>query len=393
MKLITILLLIFLSIFIGNSRIGAQVSIGDQSVPDTDAILDLTNGNGLGLLLPHSAGNPNLNPALSAAPEGLLMYYKENFFLKGSGTTFNAITPWESIYTGATPSNVYFNPALFEGVGIGVDGWLPGNPPTSNIKANLHIGLKSKDVNTTNTSASLLIGDSDSGVHMSMDNDEILVKNSANNNTGTLKLQEGGGTVQVGESQSVQSTLNVFGKVQESGYALVPQGVIVMWSGTTSDIPAGWALCNGNFYNETDFTDITSTPAADAAHTKKAPNLVNRFIVGASGTYAVEETGGGTVNLTTANLPSHTHAIDHDHPNAVTGDHSHQFKAYDCGSGTNAPTYDNDNISSCSITPSTLNSTVNVDLPNFTGTSGSTGSGTAVNIVPAYFALCYIMKL
>jgi len=366
-------------------NIKAQVSIGDQSVPDTDAILDLTNGNSLCLLLPHSASNPN-SGSLSAAPEGLLIYYKENFFLKGSGSSFNSITPWKSIYTGAAPSNVYFNPSGYAGVGIGLDG--------SDIKANLHIALNSKEVNTSNTSASFLIGDADSDTHLSIDNDEILVKNSAANNTGTLKLQEGGGTVQVGESQSVQSTLNVFGKVQESGYALVPQGVIVMWSGTTSNIPTGWALCNGKFYNETDFTDITSTPAADATHTKQAPNLVNRFIVGASGSYGNGgATGGGTVNLTTANLPSHTHAIDHDHPNAVTGDHSHQFKAYDCGSGTNAPTYDNDNTSSCSITPSTLNSSVNVDLPNFTGTSGSTGSGTAVNIVPAYFALCYIMKL
>ena len=79
MKLITTLLLICLSIFIGNSCISAQVSIGDQSVPDTDAILDLTNGNSLGLLLPHAASNPN-SGSLSAAPEGLLIYYKENFF-------------------------------------------------------------------------------------------------------------------------------------------------------------------------------------------------------------------------------------------------------------------------------------------------------------------------
>ena len=382
-----VIILAFFSLFaLLNTK--AQVSIGDQPLPDTDAILDLTNGNSLGLLLPHSASNPNLG-TLSAAPEGLLLYYKENFFLKGSGSSFNSITPWKSIYTGDDPSNVYFNPAGYTGVGIGLDGSV-----SNMIKANLHVALNSKDVNTSNTSASFIIGDSDADTHLSIDNDEILVKNSAANNTGTLKLQEGGGTVQVGQSQSVQSTLNVFGKVQESGCALVPQGVVVMWSGTTSNIPTGWALCNGKFYNETDFTDITSTPAADATHTKQAPNLVNRFIVGASGSYGNGgATGGGTVNLTTANLPSHTHSIDHDHANAVTGNHSHQFKAYDCGSGTNAPTYDNDNTNGCSITPSTLSSTVNVDLPNFTGTSGSTGSGTAVNIVPAYFALCYIMKL
>jgi hypothetical protein len=96
-----VIILVFFSLFVlVNTK--AQVSIGDQLMPNSSAILDLTNGNSLGLLLPHSGSNPN-SGTLSAAPEGLLLYYKENFFLKGSGSSFNSITPWKSIYTGDDP--------------------------------------------------------------------------------------------------------------------------------------------------------------------------------------------------------------------------------------------------------------------------------------------------
>ena len=52
---------------------------------------------------------------------------------------------------------------------------------------------------------------------------------------------------------------------------LVPSGVILMWSGSTDTIPAGWALCNG--HNGT-------------------PDLTDRFILGAGKTYQPGTTGG-----------------------------------------------------------------------------------------------------
>ena len=52
---------------------------------------------------------------------------------------------------------------------------------------------------------------------------------------------------------------------------LVPSGVILMWSGSTDTIPAGWALCNGQ--------DGT-------------PDLTDRFILGAGKTYQPGATGG-----------------------------------------------------------------------------------------------------
>ena len=73
-------------------------------------------------------------------------------------------------------------------------------------------------------------------------------------------------------------------------------GQIIMWYGLIADIPAGWALCNGE---------------------NSTPDLRDKFIVGAGNTYAVSSTGGaatvsagvtGSTALTLAQTPAHAHA-------------------------------------------------------------------------------------
>ena len=56
-------------------------------------------------------------------------------------------------------------------------------------------------------------------------------------------------------------------------------GMIMLWSGSTSSVPSGWALCNGS---------------------NGTPNLINRFVVGAGSLSAVNATGGN-VTATTSN--------------------------------------------------------------------------------------------
>ncbi len=63
--------------------------------------------------------------------------------------------------------------------------------------------------------------------------------------------------------QNIASNLNSTLSAQIQ--AVVPAGVIVMWSGTINNVPAGWALCNG----------LNGTP-----------DLRERFVVGASTTLA-----------------------------------------------------------------------------------------------------------
>ncbi len=66
----------------------------------------------------------------------------------------------------------------------------------------------------------------------------------------------------------------------------MPSGIIVMWSGTTANIPSGWALCDG---------------------TSGTPNLSDRFIYGTTVSSEIGDTGGLTSHSHT--VPLHRHGI------------------------------------------------------------------------------------
>jgi len=123
----------------------------------------------------------------------------------------------------------------------------------------------------------------------------LYVRNS--NNTAILTVRN---DVRVGIGKdNPAGTLDVQGKIREYGYELLPRGVIVMWSGSISSIPPGWALCDGRTYTAPDGTQATT------------PNLKDRFIVGAGREYSVGETCGTAFHtLTVAEIPSHYHTID-----------------------------------------------------------------------------------
>ncbi len=131
-----------------------------------------------------------------------------------------------------------------------------------------------------------------------------------------------------------------------AGLSGVPSGVIVMWSGATTDIPAGWVLCNGD---------------------NGTPDLRDRFVVGAGNTYSVGAKGGeATHTLTVAEMPRHTHGVP---TNSTTNG------SYTTGYSVGAP---NTKLAAGS----------RVELVN-TASQGTTSSH---NNMPPYYALCYIMK-
>lgn len=137
----------------------------------------------------------------------------------------------------------------------------------------------------------------------------------------------------------------------ENSSGQVPAGLIAMFSGAT--VPSGWALCDGN---------------------NGTPDLRDKFIVGSGSTYSIGNTGGAaTVTLQETNLPAHTHTIADD------GTHDgHVIATEGAASGTdfNADT-----------------SYATVPDHDHGGATGSVGSGTAVDILPPYYALAFIMKL
>jgi hypothetical protein len=139
-----------------------------------------------------------------------------------------------------------------------------------------------------------------------------------------------------------------------------PSGGIIIWSGSSASIPSGWLLCDGS---------------------SSTPDLRNRFVVGATSTYAVGATGGSADAIvvshthtatSTVTDPGHLHVI----PNA-SGGTPNGGGAYIQGAD-NPGGSRNTNSQTTGITVSTTNAS-----------AGS--SGTNANL-PPYYALCYIMK-
>ena len=148
----------------------------------------------------------------------------------------------------------------------------------------------------------------------------------------------------------------------------IPSGGIIIWSGASNAIPTGFVICDGQ---------------------NSTPDLRDRFVVGAGLGYNVNQTGGNNdITLSTAQLPSHTHD-DGTLSTNTTGSHTH---SYTRSSGSS--TFDNDEDHAARANSDTSSTTgSNGDHSHtISGNTGSTGSGTAVDIRPQFFALCYIMK-
>jgi microcystin-dependent protein len=130
--------------------------------------------------------------------------------------------------------------------------------------------------------------------------------------SGTIELADTGvtaGTYNNPDQIVVNGQGQITSLTQGAG-ASIPTGIIVMWSGSASSVPSGWALCNGQ-------TVSSST----------TPDLRGMFIVGSGGTYSTGDTGGSeNVTLTTSNLPSHTHTIS-SHTHNI-GNHSHTVDSH-----------------------------------------------------------------
>ena len=173
----------------------------------------------------------------------------------------------------------------------------------------------------------------------------------------------------------------------------MPQGGIILWSGAANNVPAGWALCDGQ---------------------NGTPDLRDKFIVGAGSAYQPGDAGGAAMaQLTTLELPSHSHSVtgtaasagDHTHGNTFAiksaGAHTHSYTAPATGVGgsggygeltsSTGSTTGSAGTHTHEITGSV--SSIGPHSHTVSGTAASVGSGAAFSILPPYYALCFIMKL
>ena len=192
------------------------------------------------------------------------------------------------------------------------------------------------------------------------------------------------------------------GKIMEKGVALIPRGIIVMWSGSSLSVPTEWQICDG---------------------TNGTPNLRGKFIVSAGGqaNYADGAEGGqNTLSIATADAGAHTHSMTTDTQGAhthtgVTGGHVltvNELPAHSHNLGTTGvPRIGTGHgyVGTAGVTgvalPSTDSTGNNIAHNHTISSDGnhshmitSNASGTHSHIVafdnrPQYYALAYIMKL
>jgi len=171
----------------------------------------------------------------------------------------------------------------------------------------------------------------------------------------------------------------------------VPSGGIIMWSGSIGGIPSGWSLCDGG---------------------NGTPDLRDRFVVGAGGSYGVNATGGqNSVQLTEGQMPSHDHSM------GSAGSHSHSGSTdTDTASGAIQGTklglrnasgvfsesgsqQKADGLAGSAegnrlIFNHSHNHSLNINSNgNHTHTINNTGGNGSHENRPPYYALAYIMKL
>ena len=168
-------------------------------------------------------------------------------------------------------------------------------------------------------------------------------------------------------------------------------GTIQMYAGTTA--PSGWLICNGQAVSRTTYAALyavigTTYGAGDGSTTFNVPNLVNRTVRGSN---SLGKTGGSdTVTLSTANMPAHTHGGG-SLAAASNGAHTHSVPFYNSSGSQGKQFGDARSDAKCTYLNGYMN-TAGAHTHTISGSTASTGSGSAVTITNPYVMLHYIIK-
>jgi len=355
-RYIFLVVLIIMSIYVE-----AQVGIGNPT-PASTSVLDLTNPNNKGLVLPTISSTMQMS-----SEEGMLYFFNDYIYFRRS-EGYNALSPWKYKFNGGISNHVYYN--LGGNISIG------STDITNSPEAPLQV-VTTQDVSLTDN-GTLMLGAS-TGDNLAITTNEIQARN--NGAAAALTINENGGDIALGTTTSrvdfkVSKKSRVVHLPTNDYFDIMPKGAIMIWSGTAADIPLGWGVCNGDKY-------ATSVNKLDSI---TAPDLSGRFIVGAGSnamnTYAAHDVGGtDSVTISMESMARHKH-YSHD------PGHRHQIKRtsyFNSGEGDNA--HDKEYATGAKSNNSTTGNT------NVTIHDDFTGGGKAHENTPAFYSLVYIIKL
>ena len=230
------------------------------------------------------------------------------------------------------------------------------NPGEANVASASNVGTN--DASSTNSTHYLAFLGATSG------NNPVRIDTGLTYNPSSNVL-----TVGTIAATNIQGTLTAGGAI--------PQGGIILWSGAADAIPSGFALCDGS---------------------GSTPDLRGRFVVGYSNTdgdYDVGDSGGNkSTTLATTNLPSHSHPIGGNTGSQnLTHNHSYVGHTYPGSGPEQNQSGGPEDRTSFNVNKTTGNNSGNLDHSHtLPANTGNTGSGTAFENRPPYYALAYIMK-
>lgn len=141
--------------------------------------------------------------------------------------------------------------------------------------------------------------------------------------------------------------------------------VMIQWSGSVSDIPPGWALCDGN---------------------NGTPDLLNRFVKGTGSASDSPGSRGGndSYTISTAQMASH----DHGGSTSNDGTHDHAVETEERQEADWANDLDAGNKYSGITSYTTYDGN-----HGHTFSTYNAGSGSSVDSRPAFYEVAFIKKL
>ena len=169
--------------------------------------------------------------------------------------------------------------------------------------------------------------------------------------------------------------------------AFVPVGGIIMWNGTIAEAEAltNWRICDGQ---------------------NNTPDLRDKFVMGVgsstpnhTSTATKGETGGAnSYTLALNQMPEHKHDVsDSGHSHTITDPgHAHTWSRQDAqidASYRPWPANNNDCVESVVNTSNESTGITGTNDGNSNISESLKGGNTAIDNRPAYFALCYIIRV
>ena len=373
-------LYILVLLFLLHSLVNAQVGV-NTSTPDSTAVLDVYSTSS-GFLIPRM--NSTQRNAMSSngnTPAHSLLVFDTDkdkyFYFDNTVNKWTIINPW---YSDANNKIGYRD--------INANCQIDFNP-TGGSKAfrvySSYSGVVSDSMKFQSEFIfdDYLIGKSGIKFNAKVGGGDFILMKAYYNDQPVMTLKNNG-NMGLGYTNPSKK-LEVRGDAQSSGEmkadkfvgkGTIPIGGIIIWTGSISSIPTGWALCDGS---------------------NSTPDLRDRFIIGGGGNYAKDSIGGAeAVALTTAQIPAHSHTGTTN----SKGFHNHMLLRHEEeNGGSNSVAYhsniggdDQYQLRGHSSSANVWNTSSNGDHTHSLELYHN-GGGQAHENRPPYYALSYIIRV